>query len=92
MLKAFNIGLMVILNPLIINFIFTGNGNWSDAGNWKNNNPPPAILPANAAIIIDPLPTGECILDIAYSITTGKKITVLAGKKFLVQGNLIITQ
>lgn len=90
MLKAFNIGAYV--STFTNNFIFTGNGNWSDAGNWQNNQPPPAILPSNAAIIIDPLPGGECILDIAYSITNGKKITVLAGKKFLVQGNLIITQ
>lgn len=90
MLKAFNIGSFV--STFINNFIFTGNGNWSDANNWKNNNPPPAILPANTAIIIDPLPGGECILDTAYSIANGKKITVLAGKKFLVQGNLIITQ
>ena len=90
MLKAFNLGPYV--STFINNFIFTGNGNWSDASNWKNNQPPPAILPSNAAIIIDPLPGGECILDIAYSITSGKKIIVQAGKKFLVQGNLIITQ
>ena len=90
MLKAFNIGPFV--STFINNFIFTGNGNWSDASNWKNNQTPPAILPSNAAIIIDPSPGDECILDIAYSITNGKKITVLAGKKFLVQGNLIITQ
>lgn len=90
MLKAFNIGPYV--STFTANFIFTGNGNWSDNSNWKNNLPPPAILHANNAIIIDPLPGGECILDIAYSITTGKKITVLTGKKFLVQGNLIITQ
>ncbi len=90
MLKAFNIGPYV--STFINNFIFTGNGNWSDAGNWKNNNPPPAILPANCAIIIDPSSGGECILDITYSIPSGKKITILAGKKFLVQGNLIITQ
>ncbi len=90
MLKAFNIGPYV--STFINNFIFTGNGNWSDASNWKNNNPPPAILPANTAIIINPLVDGECKLDIAYSISSGKKITILAGKKFLVQGNLYITQ
>lgn len=90
MLKAFNIGPYV--STFINNFIFTGNGNWSDVSNWKNNNPPPAVLPANTAIIINPIVEGECILDIAYSITSGKKITILAGKKFLVQGNLTISQ
>lgn len=87
-LRAFNIGSMV--SSFIDRYIFTGDGNWSVAANWKNSHIPPAILPLNAAIIIDPIQGGTCILDISYSITSGKKITVQAGKKFLVQGNLNI--
>jgi hypothetical protein len=89
-LRAFNIGSFV--SNFSTNFIFTGNGNWSLAANWKNNLLPPALLPANSQIIIDPAGIGECIVDIPYTVTAGKKIVVKANKKFTVKGNLSIVQ
>ncbi|MEP7107762.1 MAG: DNRLRE domain-containing protein [Ferruginibacter sp.] len=71
-------------------FTFTGSGNWNDASNWSNNNIPPATLPADAEIIIDPLSDGECVLNVPQTISTGGKLTVQANKKFRITGNLTI--
>jgi hypothetical protein len=87
-LRAFNIGPFV--SYFSTNFIFTGNGNWSVATNWKNNLLPPTILPANSQIIIDPAGNGECILDIPYTISAGEKLVVKTGKKLNVAGRLTI--
>jgi hypothetical protein len=87
-LRAFNIGPFV--STFSTNYIFTGNGNWSAAANWKNNLKPPAILPANSQIIIDPVENGECIVDIPYTVAAGKQIIVLPFKKLSVKGNLTI--
>ena len=89
-LRAFNIGPLV--SSFSTNYVFTGNGNWSVASNWKNNLLPPAVLPANSQIIIDPADNGECVADIPYTVTTGKKIIVLSNKKLAIKGNLIILQ
>ncbi len=71
-------------------YTFTGTGNWDVPGNWLNNKIPPALLPAGTEIIIDPVVTGECILNTTQTISTGAKITVMTGKKLRVPGNLII--
>ena len=71
---------------------FTGSGNWNIAANWLNNAIPPAALPANAEIIINPTGNDECILNVAQTILPGGKITVMPGKKINVQGNLTIQQ
>lgn len=70
-------------------FTFTGNGNWTDAANWSNNNIPPPILPTGSKIIIDPVATGECVLNTQQQINQGATITVNSGKKFRVVGSLI---
>jgi hypothetical protein len=71
-------------------YTFAGNGNWNDTANWSNNNIPPAILPADDEIIIDPVSNGECILNVPQTISTGGKITVQSNKKFRINGNLTI--
>lgn len=71
-------------------YTFNGNGNWTDAANWVGNNVPPAILPNGSVIIIDPLPTGECILNITQQVQAGGYFEVRTGKKLTVQGNLVI--
>lgn len=81
-------GSVLIFHP----YTFTGNGNWNVASNWKNNLVPPALLTAGEEIIIDPVPGGECVLNIAQNIPTGTKITVRAGKKLRITGNLDIVQ
>jgi hypothetical protein len=69
-------------------FTFTGDGNWSDAFNWINNAVPPSILPEKSEIIINPVTSGKCILNVPQTISSGATLTISAGKKFVVQGNL----
>lgn len=71
-------------------YFFTGNGNWSDPANWTNNMVPPTTLPLGEHIIIDPVAGGECVLDVSMTITSAGSITVMAGKRFRIPGNLII--
>ena len=73
-----------------IGYTFTGNGNWSIATNWVNHSIPPAVLPAGSEILIDPVAGGECVLNVSQTISSGSKITVIAGKKFTIPGNLTI--
>jgi hypothetical protein len=72
-------------------YIFNGNGNWTDAGNWLNNAMPPATLSTGNQIIIDPAPGGECILNISYTLAPGASFVVMAGKQLSLPGNLTIT-
>jgi subtilisin family serine protease len=71
-------------------YTFTGNGNWNAAANWAGNVVPPANLPAGSTIIIDPVVTGECILNITQQVEAGGYFEVKSGKKLTVQGSLII--
>ena len=71
-------------------FTFTGNGNWSIAANWNNSLVPPVTLPHGSQIIINPSGTGECVLDIQQRVSSSAAVTVQAGKKFKVLGNLVI--
>ncbi|RZM10625.1 MAG: hypothetical protein EOO88_47925 [Pedobacter sp.] len=69
---------------------FTGNGNWTTAANWAGNLIPPSPLPAGSSIIIDPVITGECILNIVQQVQAGGYFEVRSGKKLTVIGDLII--
>lgn len=70
---------------------FTGNGNWDVAANWSNNTIPPVNL-SGGYIYIDPVPEGECVLNIPQQRVYNKNtIIVNTGKKFKISGNLIIT-
>jgi Subtilase family len=71
-------------------YTFIGDGNWSLVSNWLNGIKPPATLTNNSEIIINPIPNGECILDIFQTISTNSKLTVLTGKKFRIIGDLKI--
>ena len=76
-------------NPCLT-YTFTGDGNWNVASNWAGNNIPPAVLPAGSTIIIDPIVTGECILNTNQQVQAGGYFEVRTGKKLTVQGNLVI--
>jgi hypothetical protein len=83
----------VFVNPLLDSsalYVFNGNGNWSDPGNWINESVPPTILPNNSIIIINPVDTGACVLNIPVTIPITNTITISNGKKFLIPGNLIL--
>jgi len=47
---------------------------------------PPAALPAQSEIIIDPVSNGECILNIPQTILAGAKMVVATNKKFKING------
>lgn len=87
-LRSFDISSFV--NDYFTTYLFNGNGNWSDRSNWQYHLVPPSTLIAGNAITIDPAGGGNCVLDIPYTLPAGAKLTVNAGKKFLVQGNLIV--
>ncbi len=76
--------------PII--YTFNGNGNWSNATNWVGGIIPPNNLVAPNEIIINPIPSGECLLQLAttQTIATGAKLTVIGAKKLRVEGSLII--
>ncbi|RYY69232.1 MAG: peptidase S8 [Chitinophagaceae bacterium] len=83
--------------PVTINHIntcntytFIGNGNWNIAANWAGNIVPPAILPAGSTIIIDPVISGEAVLNATQQVQAGAYFEVRPGKKLLVPGNLVI--
>ena len=73
-------------------FTFTGSGNWNVAANWAGNTIPPTTLPANAQIVINPEGSTECILNVPVTVPKSSSITVAPGKRFIIQGNLTITQ
>ena len=78
-----------VSTPII--YTFTGNGNWNVPSNWSDNTIPPANLPANCAIDINPSPGGQCVLNIpSQRILTGATITVKAGKMIVIPGSVIL--
>ena len=79
-----------ITEPIV--YYFFGNGNWNVAANWVNQLIPPATLTGNHEIFINPLASGECVLNINQTVNTGAKITVARNRKFRVTGNLQINQ
>lgn len=75
-----------------VTYSFTGNGNYNDAGNWENGLMPPTILPAGSTIVINPVGTGECILNVSQQIGAGAHFMVMPGKRLLILGDLQIAQ
>lgn len=73
-------------------YTFNGNGNWSNANNWVNKIKPPEYVTGTYKIFIDPVPGGQCILDINQQITAGAIFTIRSGKTFVIPGNLNINQ
>lgn len=69
---------------------FSGSGNFNDPANWQDLKIPPNPLPGNSEIIIDPVSGGKCVLNVFYTVGNNAKISVVAGAKFVVPGNLII--
>lgn len=69
---------------------FIGDGDWTDTANWENNTVPPAILPSNGFIFVQPVTGGKCVLNIDQQIQQGSCLVVLAGKNLIINGNLTI--
>ncbi len=70
-------------------YIFTGNGNWDLSANWKDFVMPPTALPFCFEILINPVASGECVLNIPLQfLHPGSKITVAVGKKLRMPSRL----
>jgi hypothetical protein len=85
-LRSFEIGPLVSSARV---YTFTGNGNWNNVANWESGQIPPAILPAESTIVIQPITGGKCILNIPYTLSKGILLNVTSGSELLIQGNLI---
>lgn len=81
--------LEVFLPPSNI-YRFTGNGNWSNSSNWKDNYMPALDLPGCKEIIIDHAAGGACVLDIPQNLLKNAKLTVLPGKHLVIPQTLRI--
>jgi hypothetical protein len=68
-------------------YTFAGSGVWSNPANWSDGRLPPNPLPAGSLIVING--SGECVLDIAQTISSGATLRVEPGKQLRVNGNLI---
>lgn len=73
-----------------VTYTFSGNGNWNVSTNWANNVIPPANTNQGSSIIINNVAGGQCILNISYSVTAGTNLTVMPGKKLIINGKLTI--
>ena len=71
-------------------YIFIGSGNWNIEGNWEGGLIPPIVLSGCTQIIINPVGTEECLLNIPIQIIPpGGSITIMSGKKFRIPGQLL---
>ncbi len=77
------------LSQQAVSYTFSGDGNWDDPANWVNNLVPHATG-SGSNIIIDNTTGGQCILNIAYTVDAATKLTVMPGKKLVINGSLNI--
>lgn len=81
---------MVKLGADIRTYTFTGNGNWNTPSNWSDNSIPPSTVPSGSRIVIDPISTGECIINTVVTISAGASLTISPGARLRIPGNLVI--
>ena len=74
---------------LITAYVFNGNGYWNIAANWLGNVIPPQVLPAGHIILIDPVPGGECVLNVMQTISDGATLTLLSERRLKVLTTLL---
>ena len=82
-----NVYRMVSDGP-VLQYTFTGNGNWTDASNWSNNAVPSMASPSGSVIIINPTLGGECVVNMPVSINSGTKIKIENSKLLRMNSNL----
>lgn len=85
-----NLNYVMCNSSVSTTYTFTGAGNWNVAANWINNLMPPAMMANGDQIVIYPFGNGECVLNINQTIPSASSMTVVAGKKFRIVGNLIV--
>ncbi|MCA0383454.1 MAG: hypothetical protein LCH58_14935 [Bacteroidetes bacterium] len=74
----------------VATYTFSGNGNWSVAGNWAGGQIPPNPLPAGTQVVIDHIAGGIMILDVPVTLQSGAKIILANGKTFRVNAPITV--
>lgn len=82
-----NVYRMIADGP-VLQYTFTGNGNWTNPANWSNNAVPSITSPSGSIIIISPATGGECVVNIPVSINSGIKIRIDNSKLLRMSSNL----
>ncbi|HMR88869.1 MAG TPA: PQQ-dependent sugar dehydrogenase [Saprospiraceae bacterium] len=82
---------MTTANPKTVH-IFTGDGDWMIASNWKSGSVPPNPLPSGSVIVIKPCNNGTCKLSQDRTVSPGGDFIVEPGCHFKLEGpaNLIL--
>ncbi|MEP6583690.1 MAG: hypothetical protein ABJA90_05475 [Ginsengibacter sp.] len=75
---------------LPVTYTFTGDGNWNDPANWENNLVPPQPTNLGSEIIINNIPSGQCLLNIPYTVTPGTSLTILTDKSLVVPSDFTV--
>jgi len=78
----------IVSDGPVLQYTFTGNGNWTDAANWSNNTIPSTTSPSGSVIIISPISGGECVVNVPVSISSGIKIKIENSKQLRMSSNL----
>jgi hypothetical protein len=76
-------------NPRTV-YIFTGNGLWTTASNWKRDIIPPDPLPAGSVIVIKPYKNGTCTLTEDQTISPGADFFIEPGCNFILDNSKIL--
>lgn len=71
-------------------FVFTGNGNWNVAANWKNNSIPPSVVLQGTQVLVKPQQGGACILNVPVTVSPGAALFLAQGARFRINGNLLV--
>ena len=57
-------------------YVFSGNGSWNNAANWKNGLIPPNPLPSGQDIVIKPYKGGICNINVNQIIPAGSEMII----------------
>jgi len=91
-MKHFLLFLLVFITRPVLaqqTYTFTGNGYWTNAGNWSSNSIPPSMLTAGDTIYISPAPGDSCVLNTVQTIAAGASLIVTAGSNFIIAGGIL---
>ena len=72
----------------VAQYMFTGNGNWTDAGNWSDNAVPPSTSSLSNIITIKPAAGGQCVVNTPITIPKTSKLIIESGKQLRMNNKL----
>lgn len=71
-------------------YVFTGNGDWNNPANWRNQLVPPTTIPNGFRVSIEPAAGGRCNFSGNIIVQPGASLTVKSAKHLNVSGSIII--